>query len=405
MKKLCLRLLVTGCLLLLACGPPVLAQEPGDELIVIEHKETSWSDRTPCQLTVTAEVPDGFGLHCYAELGGPDGLTYRVSLSEENGYSDHIFLQGGIYTLTGCGVYGDNIGEYTFMPSARKISLTEAESASLLLSLEQYGAVEEQIEGIRSPSAAQKGSFFPTGLDGVMGDEEGYLHYEMSEDTPAKGVSITGNADGAYDILVAIESSGVIGEASYSVSLDSGQSVLSEGITDSDVPVGHGMVLHFWTADDNDEFAAGDVYSVHVYETFTATNPAPPYVLCEGSPSQNHSLTLRILSPGRRGISKFTLAEGKDAVYTGPIPEDGIYRYADDLSVVFADGTYEKNKTYEIHVRSHHKQTDYTPLYILCAAVAAAWIGVYMILAAKKERLSAYALRPWKMHKEEADYE
>lgn len=69
--------------------------------------------------------------------------------------------------------------------------------------------------------------------------------------------------------MVEIVRPGVVGEAVFSVSLDGGRTFIGQDVVAEHCRIGGvGIVLHFSVERDNMEFAAGEVYSVSLPETF-----------------------------------------------------------------------------------------------------------------------------------------
>ena len=135
-------------LLLVFCAIPVSAAEIGDgDFSYIEAGETSRTEDTDCQLTVTSECPSGFGLGAYVILSDADGQMYRISMSEENGYKEQIFLKSGEYSVIETKIYDDNTGKYPFdqTKGEEMFSLESGASGEIAFRLRDYDAIEAVI--------------------------------------------------------------------------------------------------------------------------------------------------------------------------------------------------------------------------------------------------------------------
>mgnify|MGYP007069951325 CR=1 FL=1 len=94
---------------LCVAGTPMFCRaaetEADGDFQYIEHSETERNEETSCQVTLITECPAGFGLNSYVVLSDSDGQMYRISLSEENGYRDRIYVKAGEYHLIEAKVY------------------------------------------------------------------------------------------------------------------------------------------------------------------------------------------------------------------------------------------------------------------------------------------------------------
>lgn len=389
----------------------VLATEPeeetvGDEVSYVENAETKRTDETPCQLTVTSEVPKGFGLNCFVELmRDDDDKIYRVTTTEENDYSDYIFLAAGKYKVVSSGVFGDNASGYTFSMSDKAIKLEKKDSKHITATLDQFQSVQDEIDEKSGADMETFSDYFPTGIDDVVMDEHGNLRYECSSEATGRGITAYGNAIGEYDIVIKIVKGGVIGEAKFEISADGGKTFTSSGVSGLEVPTPYGIYLDFWVENDNDEFVENDTFTTKVYETFTERHTHTVPIVLSGHPENDHDYIIQILSPGNEGVAKFELLEDEESVLIDTIPEDGRYEIEDGMTIIFANNVYAKGAKYDIKVRSNSDIVDYTPLIIMGAIVAVVVLIVYFWLLTKKDREDNYRIKVWKKKQDESVYD
>ena len=426
MKKRWIVIMICLCMVFLS--EKVWAAEPtGDgDFSYIEGSQTERTSETDCQITVVTECPTGFGLNTCVELSDADGQLYRISLSEENGYKDLIYLGEGRYKVLAAKVYDDNTGRYPFEQTEgeKEFTLKTGQSASLRFRLQDYDAIQtiiaakelgesggEKTEAVPE-KAPEEEVRFATAIGGVGISAGGDLYYPVEASGSGIGeMQISGNAKGDYDVRIEIIKTGVIGEARFSLSLDGGRTIVGDDVTAERFTLkDYGLVLAFHTDKDSDELQKGDVFTAKIPETFfiTTSRYGETNVLLAGSPEEDHDLVVTILSSGGRGNAKFTVSldAGNTTFATDTIPVDGIYELTDGMKLCFSDSDeYVRGTEYTAEVRSNVETVSMIPLYVLMGVVIAAGFSGYVLLLTKRERPADYKIRKWRDRQEPEAYE
>ena len=408
-------------LALMACmmATPVMAVEPeGDgDFSYVEHSDTKRSEKTNCQITVSTECPEGFGLNTYVVLSDKDGQMYRVSLSEENGYKDHIFLPDGEYSVVEAKVYEDNTGRYPFeqIEGEQTFSIEDGDTAGISFRLADYDKIAKTIVDVEGEKSDKEEVVsedkYPTLLEGVMMSGIGELYYPVEPSGSGIGeMMVSGNAKGDYDLLVTITKAGVIGEARFSLSLDGGESTVGEDVTaEKFLLKDFGLTLYFSTKHDSDELQEGDAFRAAIPENFAVDTARydDANIMVIGHPEKDHNIEINILSSGGRGEAKFTVSMdgGNTVAYTDTIPYDGIFGIEDDLAIAFSDSDgFEKGRTYASEVKSNAEAVSMVPVYILIGVLIVAILFGYGYLLSKKEKMTDYRLQKWDDLQDEEAY-
>ena len=261
-------------------------EEPAEgDFSYVEHTDTQRTQETGCQITVATECPKGFGLNTYVILSDMNGQMYRVSLSDENGYADRIFVKPGEYTVVETKVYDDNTGRYPFEQSSGEgtISLENGEAADLRFRLSDYDRIAKVISATDADGGETETiseNRYLTAFDGITMDGIGDLYYTVEPKGSGIGsLTITGNAKGTYDLHIDILSSGGRGEAKFTVSMDGGNSIAyTDTIPEDGVfPIGDGIELRFANSI---RFEKGREYFSDVKSNEESVNMIPVYVMC-----------------------------------------------------------------------------------------------------------------------------
>ena len=375
--------------------------------------ETSYSAKTPAQITMAFEIPKGFGLNAYGYVLNCDtGVIYYIEATDDNGYSEVCYVPYGEYVITQTGVVGDNIGEYIFTWNTERFTLSEDSSSKTInplisgyenieKSINEYNEeVFEEKETVEKPQVEEyiPELFFDSGFFNIKSDYNGILQYPC-ESNASNGAIMTceGNACGDYDMVVKVVKQGVFGEAKCNVSLDGGVTMIGESTIDPEVELkGYGLTLKFDLDDDNAEFMVGDQFTAFTSESFNVTGCTKERsIMCLGNPIEKHEYTIKIISSGKRGVAKFSVSVDNKADKTDLIPADGIYKYG-ELTLYFSDGEFARDDSFQISIKPNNKVTDYKPAIIVGSILALGLIGAYIWLMSKKEKKKDYRLNTWK---------
>ena len=241
---------------------------------------------------------------------------------------------------------------------------------------------------------------FETPMGFSLGDE-GQLIYPVSWDGEGDGAEVLmeaeGNAHGDYDVVVSVTKGGVLGEARAAISIDGGSSWVGETVLKEDVSIrGLGVELHFIAAEDSDELVEGDRYRFKVPESFVciSDHPDEARMAVYGHPTEKARPVVTILSSGRRGESKFSLAlqEGMEPMAVEVVPEDGIFQYG-ELTYYFSDSEFQKGYTFRATVVPNEEKVKAGPFIIIGIILFGAAAAGFLVLWARREREDAYVVR------------
>lgn len=259
---------------------------------------------------------------------------------------------------------------------------------------------------------------YDTPFDFIKMDEKNNLYYVTNYTGSSKAyMSVTGFSKQACDGYVQIVKSGILGEATFKISVDGGQTFLPQTyVASSSTEISSlGLKIGFATPKDTDELVIGDVYTFKTITTYSVkTNVRPNYgmVLAIGNASKSASYKVEIMSSGGLGVSKVAIYDAKLEEVTPEdktimvIPEDGIIHLDDNIQLVFKDmDTYIKGQLFEVSADIPTEEVlDYTKLYILCGIVAFIGIGAFVILNNKKEKKADYNINEYNGYQDEDTY-
>lgn len=261
-------------------------------------------------------------------------------------------------------------------------------------------ATNSAITATTLQTASEESALFETPQGILLGDE-GQLIYPVIWDGEGEGPSVKmtaeGNAHGDYDVVVAVTKGGVLGEAKGAVSTDGGESWIGETVLKEDVSIrGLGVRLHFEAEEDSDELVEGDRYRFKAPESFVciSDHPDEARMAVYGHPAEKARPVVTILSSGRRGESKFSLAlqEGMEPMAVEVVPEEGVFRYG-ELTYYFSDSEFQKGYTFRATVVPNEEKVKAGPFIIIGAMLFGAVGAGVMLLWAKREREEVYVVR------------
>lgn len=241
---------------------------------------------------------------------------------------------------------------------------------------------------------------FETPMGFSLGDE-GQLIYPVSWDGEGDGAEVLmeaeGNAHGEYDVVVSVTKGGMLGEARAAISIDGGSSWVGETVLKEDVSIrGLGVELHFIAAEDSDELVEGERYAFRAPESFVciSDHPDEARMAVYGHPTEKARPVVTILSSGRRGESKFSLAlqEGMEPMAVEVVPEDGIFQYG-ELTYYFSDSEFQKGYTFRATVVPNEEKVKAGPFIIIGIILFGAAAAGFLVLWARREREDAYVVR------------
>lgn len=235
----------------------------GDNAVVVDSVSTAYSEGTSSIISVTAAVPEYFGLAAYAEvISMESGITYALPLYASNGYRQRCYVPAGTYYVGNVAVYGDTTNAYPFDFPTGDFMVGEKDSLEVAVSLADFESVDAQIREKRGEMAE---AAVPVETDFAV----------MYSGAGNGQVGITGEQDGRYEILVEITESGYLGNGRFTYSLDGGGTWLGE--PDFEIPLSGfyelpltGLTVEFAVSfADAEGFMAGDTYSAFIPDPST----------------------------------------------------------------------------------------------------------------------------------------
>ena len=400
----------------------------GDEgVAVIEDFETSHSATTPAKVTAELIVPDGFGQSCYVILMDENGISYRISCTEENEYLSSIYLAEGKYFVDYAGVYGDNISQYSFdyVPE-QVIEAKSGEPNVLHFKLNDFEKIQQQIEenqekldelttGTENETTQNEEEaiiLYPSGIEGIFVADNGTTYYEVNHTGITKtNCIVTGNAISDADVVMRVVKAGVIGEAVIELSKDGGATYDASAVISDALFIGTlGVTVSFLMKDDAQQFVVGDTFSFKVRENFRVIynqSLSNGYVTIFGHPLDDHKLLIRMLSSGGRGESRFVVSydSGNTIALQDIVPEDGKYKIDDSMTLIFSDHAFAKGLEYTADIVSNDNALNLIPAYILLFGLAGLVVAGYVYLKMQEDKKSDYRITTYKQMRGDEYYE
>lgn len=230
----------------------------GDNAVAVDSASTAYSQEPSSIISVTAEVPEHFGLAAYAEIISVEsGITYGLPLYASNGYYQRCYVPAGTYYVGNVAVYGDTTNEYPFDFPVEDFMVDEKDSFEITVSLADFESVDAELRekhGEAVEVAVPVETDFAVVYSGAGNGQ----------------VGITGEQNGRYEIHVKITEFGYLGDGHFTYSLDGGGTW--KGETDLEIPLFGfyeipliGPTVEFAVSyADADGFMAGDVYSASI---------------------------------------------------------------------------------------------------------------------------------------------
>lgn len=327
-----------------------IPEPEGDEGNIIQAMTTSQSDKTPCQINITAKVPDKFGLSICADVQNTDtGVIYELPLYSDNQYTQRCFVPTGKYTVTNIGVYNDATDTYPFS-YPEDFEVKDKDCKDLDTTLTNYDEVAKQIQ-----DKVDK----VEGNDETEPDEESTTPVRENEEltvdtdfeivhtgTGTGIVGITGSQSQIFSPVIKVTKSGILGTAKMVYSMDNGKTWMPETdipligkvdlsfINEKGVQKSSGLTANF-NADILEQekgFVKGDTYATYVCDPMTELK-----VDHEGSSSVDLSVStidkskhvFDVLYNAGKSIKVTVARDGKLGVAVIQISEDGGKTYAD----------------------------------------------------------------------------
>lgn len=324
----------------------IISEGDGDELEYIEAINTKQTDKTPCQINYSLEVPDGFGIPVYAVVESLDtGKLYRLPLYVNNNYTQRCFVPAGNYKVSEVSCAEDNTGTYRFT-YPEEFNLSDKGSKDLVSTLSNFDEVDEQIKLINGDVEVKKMEL------------EVQTDFEVKHEGEGEGlVGIVGDQNDEYNIQIKVVKPGILGSASVIYSVNGGETWSEE----TDIPL-RGY-FNIYSTDDKGNLAdtglkayfAADSLNPDTQfikdEMYTSYTPDPNsevvYKLDGSGPDaeliakddsqhvydilsgKNISMKVHVLKSGRPGeaVVEISINDGKSYMAEMTVPENGMIEF------------------------------------------------------------------------------
>lgn len=250
---------------------------------IIDAMTTRESAETPCQVNITAVVPERFNLASYAIITNNDTLQeYKLPCYKENKFAQRCFVPAGTYTVVEMAVFDDVKMQYPFAVSDNnrkagddidQFTVDENnKTVDIQMKLSNFDDVQKTIDDETAEATTEEATVADE--DEVKSivtvthkDKNGKVKNDKDS---TKGLIITGKQTKEVRCIAKIIKGGKQADTEVSVSFDNGQTYsdpIKLGLS-GNLPVnGSGIVLSF-----SGDFVAGDTYS------FFAPDPAKAVV-------------------------------------------------------------------------------------------------------------------------------
>lgn len=235
---------------------------------IIDVTNLPSSEENNCQLTIAANLPEGFDANILVQLKNySTGSIYQYTLYAVNSFVQRGYVPEGEYRMIECGIYDDVNGTFPFI-IPDDFEMKYGEVKALTVELKDRESAEKEIEKrFHKEAEEMMGNYCFTSSDfGVRFDGTGNGR-----------LAITGSQNSALKILVKIKKPGFPGDMTADISFDDG---MTFPLTDVEVPYsgtvnleGTGLSLIFevpvYEADGNrtcGHFDPGDTYRSVIHD-------------------------------------------------------------------------------------------------------------------------------------------
>ena len=201
-----------------------LADMEGDGLDgeIVEVLNLPSSEENNCQVTLNADLPEGFDANIYVQLKNYDnGKIYQYTLYEVNNFTQRGYIPEGEYRIIECSVYDDINNSFPFN-IVDDFTLKYGEVKSITVSLQDEAAAVEAIaERLR--------------LEAEAGTKD-LSEYTASDfdvtftGTGTGNMAITGAQSQAMTIVAKVTKGGIPGDMTVDISLDDGMTFNLTGV-------------------------------------------------------------------------------------------------------------------------------------------------------------------------------
>ena len=259
-----------------------LADMEGDGLDgeIVEVLNLPSSEENNCQVTLNADLPEGFDANIYVQLKNYDnGKIYQYTLYAVNNFTQRGYIPEGEYRIIECSVYDDINNSFPFN-IVDDFTLKYGEVKSITVSLQDEAAAVDAIaERLR--------------LEAEAGTKD-LSEYTASDfdvtftGTGSGNMAITGAQSQAMTIVAKVTKGGIPGDMTVDISLDDG---MTFNLTNVEVPysgmvklTGTGLTLVFEVSKKSvldeieyGQFAEGDTFRSVIHDPTTGVNYGGEY--------------------------------------------------------------------------------------------------------------------------------
>ena len=186
------------------------------------------SEENNCQLTIAADLPDGFDANIFVQMKNyTNGNIYQYTLYAVNKFLQRGYVPEGEYCMIECGLYDDVNGTFPFI-LPEDFVLKNGEVKAITLTLKDKEMAEKEIgkrlhEGIDEKENKKISNNVFTSSD-----------FDVTfSGTGTGSMAVTGSQRSALKILAKVNKSGLPGDMTVNISYDDG---MTFPLTDVKVP-------------------------------------------------------------------------------------------------------------------------------------------------------------------------
>lgn len=389
----------------------------GDEDGVITS--TTKSEENNSQVNLSAVISQDFGLDIYVDFENEEtGNTYRLYGLSKNNYSAYIFVPQGHYRIIDCAVWGDTTNAYPLnLPT--DFVLSESDYYTIETSLLHEKEIDEEIAERLNNEFVQVGDEEEDTLEIKEFEEDEPLPWRVLEKSEGleANVTVKGQSQGKYDVIIKIVKEGEVNEAEFIYSLDNGETWSNNQLLQRTFsPDKTGLIFDFPNKDESGRsetwkavYKVGDTVTFHSFPEYTVQSKAVKNAIINAYKSDeiytDAQVVIKIVETGATDTATFTYSFDNGATFKDvALPMNEAYQFEEmPLVIQFTDlsGEYVVNDTFSFEIKGAKIQKDKTyMLYILIGIAGAIVIGFYFWLISLKEKDSDFRLNEYTPYNE-----
>lgn len=373
------------------------------------------------QISLLCKMPRYFTLGVKMELLNLDtDEMYEIVATNANNYYGKLYVPAGSYTVASVMVDGDITDKYP-MEYPEDFTVYDDSNHSIETTLVNYDEIQAEayerlgLDENGNPKAEENPDEYEETVyeEDTVTENNDLLPWRIvTHEGSGEGMaSISGTANGNYDIVAEITTTGVGRTAEYRYSTDGGTTwsdiriVSSEELFTTDgLDISTGLKINF---DSNDEYVQGDKYlyttcyeyKTRVEDTINGTGQiriTSDDVIYDAK----YQMRITITKTGSCGEAMFkynlngVISEGI------LVPADGMFEIPETgITVTFWDagGKFVVGDNWYVEIKGKAGVKDYTPYIVGAIVIAIAIVfAIFAYFAKLKDKPTDYVLKPYK---------